>query len=121
LVQELAFRDELEYEKEVKNTFISLLLGVQNKRRQFNMERKRKVSDGKTTSATFMNGENLPQYLTTIIPYDEEAGPLDNATLERLIEILRAVNDDNPNVPNMLTDYILNVVCPSTSTSLSLW
>ena len=34
LIAELALRDELEFEKELKNTFISLLLNVQNKRRQ---------------------------------------------------------------------------------------
>ena len=33
LIAELALRDELEFEKELKNTFISLLLNVQNKRR----------------------------------------------------------------------------------------
>lgn len=41
LISELASRDELEYEKELKNTFISLLLAVQNKRRQFHVEKKR--------------------------------------------------------------------------------
>ncbi|KAG8232678.1 hypothetical protein J437_LFUL009924 [Ladona fulva] len=41
LISELALRDELEYEKELKNTFISLLLAVQNRRRQFHVERKR--------------------------------------------------------------------------------
>lgn len=41
LINELARRDELEYEKEMKNSFISLLLGVQNKRRQFHVEKKR--------------------------------------------------------------------------------
>ena len=34
LIAELALRDELEYEKELKNQFISLLLSIQNKRRQ---------------------------------------------------------------------------------------
>lgn len=63
LVDELAHRDELEYEKETKNTFISLLLSVQNKRRQWNMERKSKVSDGKTASGGFMGGESLPQVI----------------------------------------------------------
>ena len=33
LIAELALRDELEFEKELKNTFISLLFNVQNKRR----------------------------------------------------------------------------------------
>lgn len=41
LISELALRDELEYEKELKNTFISLLLAVQNKRRQYHVEKKR--------------------------------------------------------------------------------
>ncbi|VDN51149.1 unnamed protein product [Dracunculus medinensis] len=43
LVEQLAHRDELEYEKEMKNTFISLLLSIQNRRRQFNNDRKRKA------------------------------------------------------------------------------
>lgn len=43
LIQELALRDELEYEKELKNTFISLLLSVQNKRRQYTIEKKKKA------------------------------------------------------------------------------
>lgn len=46
LIAELALRDELEYEKELKNTFISLLLGVQNKRRQFHVQKKRGKAAG---------------------------------------------------------------------------
>lgn len=42
LIAELAHRDELEYEKELKNTFISLLLAVQNKRRQYHVEKKKR-------------------------------------------------------------------------------
>lgn len=49
LIAELALRDELEYEKELKNTFISLLLAVQNKRRQYHVERKR---TGRNNTAT---------------------------------------------------------------------
>lgn len=41
LIAELALRDELEYEKELKNSFISLLLAVQNRRRQHHVEKKR--------------------------------------------------------------------------------
>lgn len=41
LISELALRDELEYEKELKNTFISLLLAVQNRRRQYHVEKKK--------------------------------------------------------------------------------
>lgn len=43
LVEQLAHRDELEYEKEMKNTFISLLLSIQNRRRQFANDRKKKT------------------------------------------------------------------------------
>lgn len=32
LIAELALRDELDYDKELKNAFISLLLAVQNRR-----------------------------------------------------------------------------------------
>lgn len=41
LIAELALRDELEYEKELKNQFISLLLAVQNRRRQHHVTKKR--------------------------------------------------------------------------------
>ncbi|XP_022703982.1 uncharacterized protein LOC111268967 isoform X2 [Varroa jacobsoni] len=51
LVAELAQRDELDFEKETKNTFISLLLTVQNKRRQFTIDRKR------GRGHTIVNGE----------------------------------------------------------------
>lgn len=44
LIAELALRDELEYEKELKNTFISLLLNVQNKRRQIAANQKKSPS-----------------------------------------------------------------------------
>lgn len=47
LISELALRDELEYEKELKNTFISLLLAVQNRRRQYHVEKKRIKAQGK--------------------------------------------------------------------------
>lgn len=44
LIQELALRDELEYEKEQKNQFISLLLSVQNKRRHYMTAMDRKTT-----------------------------------------------------------------------------
>ncbi len=47
LIAELAHRDELDYEKELKNSFISHLLAVQTKRRQHNLDRKKsKVGNG---------------------------------------------------------------------------
>ncbi|CAG0878649.1 unnamed protein product [Darwinula stevensoni] len=103
LIDQLALRDELEFEKEIKNQFISLLLSIQNKKRQANTEkrksRSKSISDAK--------------YLTTVIPYHMEDGVPDLGTLQVLIKILKAVNDDSPTVPTLLTDYILKVLCPS--------
>lgn len=69
LINELALRDELEYEKEMKNTFISLLLAVQNKRRQFHVEKKRNKTQGKTTA----NGN-----LNLFLKIDETVFDVDN-------------------------------------------
>ncbi|EDW82319.1 uncharacterized protein Dwil_GK25735 [Drosophila willistoni] len=102
LINELALRDELEFEKELKNSFISLLLAVQNKRRQYHVEKKR----GK-----FQGPE--PKYLTTVIPYHLENGTPNNQSLQILIKILKAINEDSPTVPALLTDYILKVLCPT--------
>merc|ERR1712154_495910 len=38
LVTDLGVRDELEFEKELKNNFISLLLSIQSKRRSHNLD-----------------------------------------------------------------------------------
>lgn len=48
LVQQLALRDELEFEKEVKNSFISVLIEVQNKQREHKetTKKKKKVKNG---------------------------------------------------------------------------
>ncbi|RZF48486.1 hypothetical protein LSTR_LSTR007764 [Laodelphax striatellus] len=50
---------------------------------------------------------NENKYLTTVIPYHLDSGPLDNQALQVLIKILKAINDDSPTVPTLLTDYIL--------------
>lgn len=110
LISELALRDELEYEKELKNTFISLLLAVQNRRRQFHVERKKGKIQSKPVVIT-SNGTE-PKYLTTVIPYNLDTAP-DNQTLQILIKILKAINEDSPTVPTLLTDYILKVLCPT--------
>ncbi|KFM60072.1 Fasciculation and elongation protein zeta-2, partial [Stegodyphus mimosarum] len=99
LIQELALRDELEFEKELKNTFISYLLTIQNKKRQHSTEKRRGRSHG---------GNSIDaKFLTTVIPYSVENGPPNNHTLQILIKILKAINEDNPAVPALLTDYIL--------------
>lgn len=90
LILELALRDELEYEKELKNTFISLLLAVQNRRRQFHVERKRGKLQNKPV-AVASNGTE-PKYLTTVIPYNLDTAP-DNQTLQILIKSLWETTD----------------------------
>lgn len=54
LISELALRDELEYEKELKNSFISLLLAVQNRRRQYHVEKKKHKAQNKAPSGKFI-------------------------------------------------------------------
>ncbi|CAG9101130.1 unnamed protein product [Plutella xylostella] len=110
LINELALRDELEYEKELKNTFISLLLAVQNKRRQYHIEKKKRPS--MPPRSPNLGGGSESKYLTTVIPF-LEGGPPDNQTLQVLIKILKAINEDSPTVPTLLTDYILKVLCPT--------
>ncbi|KAI6228781.1 Unc-76 [Aphelenchoides fujianensis] len=112
LVAELARRDELEYEKEVKNKFITLLVNIQDQRRKFNAERK------KRGIAKALDLSQLPQFMTATIPFDETRRSVSVVTLESLIKILEAINVNDKQVPTLLTDYILTVVCPSTTTSM---
>jgi len=104
LVVDLGKRDELEYEKELKNNFISLLLSIQSKRRQHCPE----GGAGKRKK----DGLNF-KYLTTVIPYNPEKGCPPLQTLQVLVKILKSINEDSPAVPALLTDYILKVLCPT--------
>lgn len=113
LVYELAQREDLEFEKELKNTFISLLLSIQNKRRNYQLDRKRKGAKALTGPSV-----QSPQYLTAVVPYLDDAGPPSNATLQALIKVLRAINDDSSTTTTILTDYILNVLCPAENASV---
>ncbi|XP_074109481.1 fasciculation and elongation protein Unc-76 isoform X1 [Cotesia typhae] len=110
LITELALRDELEFEKELKNQFISLLLAVQNRRRQHHVTKKR--SNG-TSPLPQHRSLQESKYLTTVIPYHTDNGPPNNQALQVLIKILKAINEDSPTVPTLLTDYILKVLCPT--------
>lgn len=133
LINELAYRDELEFEKELKNNFISLLLVTQNKKRQMGLDKKH-VKSGSPSSGLMSASSSLDsmKYLTTVIPYEPEAGPPDTHTMQVLIKsklhfpislssngdlslfiVLKAMNEDSPTVPTLLTDYILKVLCPS--------
>uniref|UniRef100_A0A915EQC4 Fasciculation and elongation protein zeta-2 n=1 Tax=Ditylenchus dipsaci TaxID=166011 RepID=A0A915EQC4_9BILA len=111
LVNELAHRDELEYEKEVKNKFITLLVNLQDQRRKLQGEKKRLKGFSKLVDSS-------SQITTASIPYDETQSTLHISTLESLIKILEAINEESPQLPNLLTEYILTVVCPSTTTSM---
>ncbi|XP_014215768.1 fasciculation and elongation protein zeta-2 [Copidosoma floridanum] len=113
LINELALRDELEYEKELKNQFISLLLAVQNRRRQHHVAKKRNQMYNGNSPLLQQNFLQESKYLTTIIPYHADNRILDNKALQVLIKILKAINEDSPTVPALLTDYILKVLCPT--------
>ncbi|OAD60561.1 Fasciculation and elongation protein zeta-2 [Eufriesea mexicana] len=107
LIAELALRDELEYEKELKNQFISLLLAVQNRRRQHHVTKKRNQMQNGTSPLPQHRSLQESKYLTTVIPYHTDSGPPDNQALQVLIKILKAISEDSPTVPTLLTDYIL--------------
>jgi len=125
LVADLGVRDELEYEKELKNTFISLLLSIQSRRRAAGTEAtsssrsSRRSRDMTASSAAAASGGHQQgpsqqyKYLTTVIPYQPEKGTPSLQGLQVLVKILKAINEDSPAVPALLTDYILKVLCPS--------
>ncbi|KAL7981472.1 hypothetical protein Chor_002368 [Crotalus horridus] len=105
LVQQLACRDELEFEKEVKNSFITILMEVQNKQKEHRemIKRRRKekglslqnnrieraaqmplkrfsmegISNILQTGIrqTFGNSAAEKQYLNTVIPYEKKGAP----------------------------------------------
>ncbi|XP_039637798.1 fasciculation and elongation protein zeta-2 isoform X4 [Perca fluviatilis] len=118
LIQALALRDELDYEKEVKNSFISLLIDVQNRQKEHRelLRKKKKIRstttigpNGQRTASTHIPGT----YLTTVIPYEKKAGSPVVEDLQILTKILHAMRDDSEKVPALLTDYILKVLCPT--------
>uniref|UniRef100_A0A8D0BKW3 Fasciculation and elongation protein zeta 1 n=1 Tax=Salvator merianae TaxID=96440 RepID=A0A8D0BKW3_SALMN len=143
LVQQLARRDELEFEKEVKNSFITVLIEVQNKQKEHRelMKRRRKEKGLSLQSSriertaqmplkrfsmegisnilqtgirqTFGNSANDKQYLNTVIPYEKKGSPPSVEDLQMLTNILFAMKEDNEKVPTLLTDYILKVLCPT--------
>nr|XP_020733336.1 fasciculation and elongation protein zeta-1-like [Odocoileus virginianus texanus] len=143
LVQQLARRDELEFEKEVKNSFITVLIEVQNKQKeQRELMKKRRKEKGLSLQNSRMDkGSQMPlkrfsmegisnilqsgirqtfgpsgsdkQYLNTVIPYEKKASPPSVEDLQMLTNILFAMKEDNEKVPTLLTDYILKVLCPT--------
>ncbi|XP_035979218.1 fasciculation and elongation protein zeta-1 isoform X2 [Halichoerus grypus] len=143
LVQQLARRDELEFEKEVKNSFITVLIEVQNKQKEQRelMKKRRKEKGLSLQSSRIERGNQMPlkrfsmegisnilqsgirqtfgssgtdkQYLNTVIPYEKKALPPSVEDLQMLTNILFAMKEDNEKVPTLLTDYILKVLCPT--------
>ncbi|XP_028436630.1 fasciculation and elongation protein zeta-2 isoform X2 [Perca flavescens] len=114
LVQQLALRDELDFEKEVKNSFISALIDVQNRQKEHRelLKKKKKLKGGAGTSQGHAE-KTLGSYLTTVIPYEKKGHPPSLEDLQILTKILQAMRDDSEKVPSLLTDYILKVLCPT--------
>ncbi|XP_031693175.1 fasciculation and elongation protein zeta-2 isoform X1 [Oncorhynchus kisutch] len=141
LIQVLALRDELDFEKEVKNSFISLLIEVQNRQKEHRELLRQKKKSRPTGSALRADRTHVPgtlftmeglstviqnglrqtfgstggdkQYLTTVIPYEKKAGSPSVEDLQILTKILHAMREDSEKVPSLLTDYILKVLCPT--------
>uniref|UniRef100_A0A672GB36 Uncharacterized protein n=1 Tax=Salarias fasciatus TaxID=181472 RepID=A0A672GB36_SALFA len=76
LVQQLALRDELDFEKEVKNCFISALIDVQNRQKEHreSLKKKKKLKGGAGASQGIAE-KTLGSYLTTVIPYEKKGHP----------------------------------------------
>ncbi|NXP43497.1 FEZ1 protein, partial [Heliornis fulica] len=141
LVAQLARRDELAFEKEVKTAFIGALLAVQGEQREQreaarrrrrdkglslqggrpehgnHMPRKRFSMEGISSilhsglRQTFGPTANEKQYLNTVIPYEKKGSPPSVEDLQMLTNILFAMKEGNEKVPTLLTDYILKGIC----------
>ncbi|XP_060739282.1 fasciculation and elongation protein zeta-2 isoform X2 [Tachysurus vachellii] len=111
LIDQLALRDELDFEKEVKNTFISLLIDVQNRQKEVVKKRRKGRSMAGTPRGERTHAPGT--YLTTVIPYEKRSGAPSVEDLQILTKILHAMRDDSEKVPSLLTDYILKVLCPT--------
>ncbi|NXP03559.1 FEZ1 protein, partial [Thinocorus orbignyianus] len=142
LVAQLARRDELAFEKEVKTSFIGALLAVQGEQREQreaarrrrrdrglslqggcpergnHMPRKRFSMEGISSilhsglRQTFGPAASEKQYLNTVIPYEKKGSPPSVEDLQMLTNILFAMKEGNEKVPTLLTDYILKGIHP---------
>uniref|UniRef100_A0A8C3J6M5 Fasciculation and elongation protein zeta-1 n=1 Tax=Calidris pygmaea TaxID=425635 RepID=A0A8C3J6M5_9CHAR len=116
LVAQLARRDELAFEKEVKTAFIGALLAVQGEQReQREAARRRRRDRGLSLQGGRPErGNHMPRkYLNTVIPYEKKGSPPSVEDLQMLTNILFAMKEGNEKVPTLLTDYILKVLCPT--------
>lgn len=86
LVQQLALRDELEFEKEVKNSFISVLIEVQNKQKEHKETAKKKK---KLKNGSSQNGKSERSHMPgTVSDVLQEA--LHTGTVSMVIPALQA-------------------------------
>ncbi|XP_076463588.1 fasciculation and elongation protein zeta-2-like [Babylonia areolata] len=118
LASEKALQDELDFDKELKNSFISLLLAIHKKLRDSSMDHKKKKKyrggpGHPVREAADAEGEEGSSFLTTKIPYFPQDGPPNSEQLQIYIKILEAIGQDSSTVPTLLTDYILKVLCPA--------
>uniref|UniRef100_A0A8C9GRU4 Fasciculation and elongation protein zeta-2 n=1 Tax=Piliocolobus tephrosceles TaxID=591936 RepID=A0A8C9GRU4_9PRIM len=104
LVQQLALRDELEFEKEVKN---------KHKETAKKKKKKKKLKNGSSQNGKNERSHMPGTYLTTVIPYEKKNRPPSVEDLQILTKILRAMKEDSEKVPSLLTDYILKILCPT--------
>lgn len=126
LLNQLNLRDELLYEKEVRNTFISKILEVQRKQEQFQQNDKAHTSRfkfGKLSKSFSMSNASVSsspgRFLTTVIPFDDGGvPPLEG--LQALIKLLDAIKADSDEVPSLITNYILKVLVPAPTGSRTL-
>lgn len=72
LVQQLALRDELEFEKEVKNSFISVLIEVQNKQKEHKETAKKKK---KLKNGSSQNGKNERSHMPGTVSDVSQVAP----------------------------------------------
>nr|XP_044995863.1 fasciculation and elongation protein zeta-1-like [Jaculus jaculus] len=142
LVHQLARRDDLEFEKEVKNSFITVLIEVQNKQKEQRELMKKRWKEKRLSlhSSRIEKGSQMPlkhfsmegisnilqsgirqtfgssgtdkQYLNIVIPYEKKSCPPSVEDLQMLTNLF-AMKEDNERVPTLLTDYILKVLCPT--------
>ncbi|XP_063122280.1 fasciculation and elongation protein zeta-1 isoform X3 [Rattus norvegicus] len=132
LVHQLARRDELEFEKEVKNSFITVLIEVQNKQKEQRelMKKRRKEKGLSLQSSRIEKGNQMPlkrfsmegisnilqsgirqtfgssgadrQYLNTVIPYEKKSSPPSVEDLQMLTNSEFLLLSLRPKLPSLL-------------------
>ena len=115
LLKGLGTRDELKYEIETKKLFISTVLDVQSAQEKFHKVNNYK-RNGLKRSTTMNSIPKAGHHLTAKVPYNNNSQPtMDD--LQVLIKILEAIRNDSDEVPTLITNYILKVICPTTGDS----